>query len=327
MKAITHSEFGSPDVLRLAEVAKPTPAPGEILVRVRATSLNAADWHLLRGEPAVIKLMTGKPKDRIPGLDFAGEVEQVGANVKDLRPGDAVFGSGRRGALAEYVCVAETVAVRKPAALSFEQAAALPVAGVTALRALRDSGRVRPEQRVLVIGAAGGVGTLAVQIAKAFGAEVTGVCSTRNVDFVRSLGADAAVDYTAEDCTRTARPYDLILHVAGNRSLADMRRALTPDGAVVFVGAGTGLENGPSVLGMLRLMVSGVLSRFGRQRVRMLLGTVRRSDLIALADLAAAGKLAPAIERAYPLAAAAEAMRHLEAGHVRGKLVVVPTAP
>ena len=223
MKAITHSEYGPPHVLRLADVPKPVPAANEILVRVRAASLNAADWHLLRGEPPIIKLMAGKPKARVPGLDFAGEVEQVGANVTELRVGDAVFGSGRRGALAEFVCVAESVAVRKPEAITFEQAAALPVAGVTALRALRDRGEVRAGQRVLVIGAAGGVGTLAVQIAKALGAEVTGVCSTPNLDLVRSIGANQVVDYTAEDCTRTDRPYDLILHVAGNRSVQDLR--------------------------------------------------------------------------------------------------------
>jgi NADPH:quinone reductase-like Zn-dependent oxidoreductase len=260
MKAMTHSEYGPPDVLRLADVANPAPAAGEILVRVRAASLNAADWHLLRGEPPIIKLTAGKPKARVPGLDFAGEVEQVGAKVTELRVGDAVFGSGRRGALAEHVCVAAKFAVRKPDTLSFEQAAALPVAGVTALRALRDRAQVRAGQRVLVIGAAGGVGTLAVQIAKALGAEVTGVCSTRNLDMVRSIGADH------------------------------------------------------------------VLSRFTRQRVLVLLGTVRKSDLAFLAELAAAGKLRPVIDRTYRLAEAAEGFRDLEAGRVRGKLVVLPTA-
>lgn len=328
MKAIVHSEYGPPDVLRLADVDKPAPAAGEILVRVRAAALNPADWHLLRGEPPVIKLMSGKPKGRIPGLDFAGEVEQVGDGVTDLVPGDQVFGSGRRGAFAEHVCVAEKVAVRKPAALTFEEAAALPVAGVTALRALRDKGGVRAGQRVLVIGAAGGVGTIAVQIAKALGAHVTGVCSTRNLELVRSIGADEVVDYTAEDCTLTDRPYDLILHVAGNRSVRDLRRALTPDGTAVIVGGGTGRDKAPGGLEMLRLMFrSGVLSRFTRQRVVLLLGTVRKSDLAFLAELAAAGKLKPVIDRSYPLAQAADAMRYLEAGHVRGKVALVPAAP
>ncbi|HZF30042.1 MAG TPA: NAD(P)-dependent alcohol dehydrogenase [Gammaproteobacteria bacterium] len=326
MKAMMHSEFGPPDILRLTDVAKPTPAAGEILVRVRAASLNAADWHILRGEPRVMRLF-GKPNGRIPGLDFAGEVEQVGASVAEVRAGDEVFGAGKRGALAEYVCVPESVVARKPAGVTFEQAAALPVAGVTALGALRDRGRLRAGERVLIIGAAGGVGTLAVQIAKALGAHVTGVCSTSNLGLVRSLGADHAVDYTAEDCTRTDRPYDLILHVAGNRSLPDLRRALTPDGTLVFVGSGTGRENAPSVLGMLRLIFrSAVLSRFTRQRVLILLGTVRKSDLTFLAELAAAGKLTPAIDRTYPLAEAAEAFRYLETGHVRGKVIVLPTA-
>lgn len=328
MKAITHSEFGPPDVLRLTDVDKPAPAAGEVLVRIRAASLNPADWHLLRGEPGMLKLMTGKPKDRIPGLDFAGEVEQVGTNVTHVRAGDEVFGSAKRGALAEYVCVPESVVARKPVGVTFEQAAALPVAGVTALRAIRDRGGLRAGQRVLVIGAAGGVGTLAVQIAKAFGAEVTAVCGTRNLDFVRSIGADHAIDYTAEDCTRTERLYDLILHVSGNRSVQDLRRALTPEGTVVVVGGGTGREKAPGgMLEMLGLMLrSSVLSRFSRQRVLILLGTVRKGDLVSLAELAEAGKLTPVIDRAYPLAEAADAFRHVETGHVRGKVIVLPAA-
>ena len=328
MKAITHSEFGPPDVLRLTDVDKPAPAAGEVLVRIRAASLNPADWHLLRGEPGMLKLMTGKPKHRIPGLDFAGEVEQVGTNVTHVRAGDEVFGSGKRGALAEYVCVPESVVARKPVGVTFEQAAALPVAGVTALRAVRDRGGLRAGQRVLVIGAAGGVGTLAVQIAKAFGAQVTAVCGPRNLDFVRSIGADHAIDYTAEDCTRTERPYDLILHVSGNRSVQDLRRALTPEGTVVVVGGGTGREKAPGgMLEMLGLMWrSTVLSRFSRQRVLILLGTVRKGDLVSLAELAEAGRLTPVIDRAYPLAEAADAFRHLETGHVRGKVIVLPAA-
>jgi NADPH:quinone reductase-like Zn-dependent oxidoreductase len=326
VKAIVYSEFGPPDVLRLAEVAKPTPKEREILVKVRAAAVNPLDWHMIRGEPSLMRLF-GKPKARTPGADVAGVVEAVGPNGTEFRAGDEVFGACSSGALAEYACGPESRFARKPAALGFEQAAAIPVAGVTALRALRNQGRVEPGQKVLVNGAAGGVGTFAVQLAKAFGAEVTGVCSTRNVELVRSLGAARVIDYTAEDFTRQAHRYDLILGVAGNATVADMRRALSSSGRLVVVGGGIGRDpnSGITVRGVLALMVTSVVSRLGRQRVSMLLAShIRKDELDAIAGLAAAGKLTPVIDRCYALADAAEAVRHLEAGHARGKVIVTP---
>ena len=325
MKAIVHNEFGPPDVLALADVAKPSPKNGEILVQVRAAAVNPLDWHFIRGEPSVMRLF-GKPKGRIPGADVAGVVEAVGANVKQFHAGDAVFGGCGSGAFAEYVCGKEDRFALKPAALSFEQAAAIPVAGFTALAALRNSGRVRPGQRVLINGAAGGVGTFAVQLAKELGADVAGVCSTRNVELVRSIGADHVIDYTSEDFTRQAGRYDLILGIAGNAAVADMRRALAPDGHLVVVGGGVGREpdGGITVPGMLALMITSLLSRLGRQRVSMLLASqIGKDDLEFIADLAAAGRLTPVLDRSYPLAEAAEAVRYLEAGHARGKVIVV----
>jgi NADPH:quinone reductase-like Zn-dependent oxidoreductase len=323
MKAIVHDEFGSPDVLRLADVDPPTPKEHELLIKVHAAALNPLDWHLIRGEPSVMR-MAGKPKARIPGADVAGTVEAVGPNAGRFRAGDEVFGT-IRGAFAEYACGHEDRFALKPARLTFEQAAAIPVAGVTALQALRNYGRVRSGQSVLVNGAAGGVGTFAVQIAKALGAEVTGVCSTRNVELVRSLGADCVIDYTAEDFTRQARRYDLILGVAGNAKVPDMRRSLAPRGALIIVGGGVGrdLAGGITVSGMLALGFVALASRFGRQRVSMLLGKpVQHADLALIAKLAEDGKVMPVIDRSYPLADAAEAVRYLEAGHARGKVVV-----
>ena len=323
MKAIVYDEFGPPDVLRVADVDRPKPKEHEILVKVRAAAVNPLDWHFIRGEPSVMRLF-GKPKARIPGVDVAGTVEAVGPNVRRVRVGDEVFGSCR-GAFAEYVCANEDGLTLKPARLSFEQAAAMPVAGVTALQALRAYGRVRPGQSVLVNGAAGGVGTFAVQIAKALGAEVTGVCSARNAELVRSLGADHVVDYTAEDFTRQARRYDLILGIAGNAKVPDMRRALAPRGTLVVVGGGVGRDpdSGVTVPGMLALMLTALASRFGRQRVSMLVGRrIRSDDLEAVANLAEAGKVTPVIDRTYPLTEASEAMRYLETGHARGKIVI-----
>jgi NADPH:quinone reductase-like Zn-dependent oxidoreductase len=325
MQAIVYSEFGPPDVLRLAEIEEPTPKEREVLVKVRAASANPLDWHFIRGEPRAMRLM-GKPKSRIPGADFAGQIEQVGAKVTQFRAGDEVFGGGR-GAFAEYACASADNLALKPKALTYEQAAAIPVAACTALLAVRDYGRLRPGQSVLVNGAAGGVGTFALQIAKALGANVTGVCSTGNVDLVRSIGADHVIDYTAEDFAGNGRQYDLVIHVAGNRSLADHRHALTPDGTLVLVGGGTGRDWGDSatrdMLGTLALVLArGVFTRFLRQHIRMFVAKIRPSDLTFLAELCEARKLTPVIDRSYPLADAAEAIRYLEAGHARGKVIV-----
>lgn len=326
MKAIVYSEFGSPDVLRLVDIDPPTPKPGEVLVKVRAASANPLDWHFIRGEPPVMRLM-GKPNNRVPGADFSGVVETLGANVTQFRLGDEVFG-GCEGGFAQYACAKVDNIAQKPKALPFEQAAAIPVAGCTALMALRDQGELRSGQSVLVNGAAGGIGTFAVQIAKAMGAHVTGICSTRNVEPVRSLGADSVVDYTVEDFARSGRQYDLVLHVAGNRSLADHKLVLARDGTLVLVGGGIGRDTGGSqTLRTLRTLavVLGrrLFSRFLRQRIRMFVARTRSSDLAHLAELCAAGRVTPVVERTYALAEAAEAIRHLEHGHVRGKLVVV----
>lgn len=325
MKAIVHDGYGPPEDLELREIDEPRVDDDGVLVRVRAASVNPFDWHLMRGEPYLVKLLGGlrRPRGRIPGVDVAGQVEEVGAKVTQFRPGDEVFGR-HSGAFAEYVCGPENDFAPKPAGLTWEQAAAIPVAGCTALQALRDQGQLQPGQSVLVNGAAGGVGTFAVQIAKALGADVTGVCSTRNVELVRSIGADHVVDYTAEDFTRNRRRYDLILNVAGNRSLADLRRALTPAGTLVVVGGGVGREEKRGgVLGPLTLMIRArVLSRFVRQRLRPLFAKIRKDDLVFLTELIEAGKLTPAIDRSYPLTDAAEAIRYLEAGHARGKVIV-----
>jgi NADPH:quinone reductase-like Zn-dependent oxidoreductase len=327
VKAIVYSEFGPPDVLALSDIDRPIPKPNEVLLRVRAAAANPLDWHFIRGEPPVMRLM-GKPRRRIPGVDLSGDIEAVGANVTQFRVGDEVFGMGS-GTFAEHACASTKTLARKPSALTHEHAAAIPVAGTTALIALRDKGELRPGQRVLIVGAAGGVGTFAVQIAKALGAHVTGVCSTRNLELVRSLGADAVIDHTADDFADGRRRYDLVLHVAGNRSLADHRRALTPRGTLVLVGGGIGRDTGGSqTLGTLRALALVAarrpFSRFLRQRIRMFVATARTSDLTYLAELCAAGQVTPHVERTYRLAETAEAIRHLEGGHARGKLIVVP---
>jgi len=325
MKAIVYDAFGPPDVLRLADVDRPTPKDHEVLVKVSAAAVNPLDWHFIRGEPAVMRL-SGRPKGRIPGADVAGTVAGVGPNVTRFRTGDEVFGSCR-GSFAEYVCAADDHFALKPARLTFEQAAATPVAGCTALRALRNYATVRLGQSVLVNGAAGGVGTFAVQIAKALGAEVTGVCSGRNAELVRSIGAEHVIDYTKDDFTRQGRLYDLILNVAGSAKVSDTRRALAPRGTLVVVGGGVGrdLASGITMGGMLALMFVVLASRLGRQRVSMLLGKELRVDELEwLAELAEAGKLTPVIDRSYPLAEAAEAVRYLEAGHAHGKVVLAP---
>ena len=329
MKAIVNEAYGSPDELELLEIPSPTIDKNGVLVRVSAASVNPVDWHLLRGEPYVLRLAFGlrRPKRSIPGLDVAGRVEAVGTNVTRLRSGDEVFGSSG-GAFAEYVRgTAEDFAV-KPPVVTFEQAAAVPIAGCSALQALRDHGRLEPGQRVLVNGASGGVGTFAVQIAKALGAEVTAVCGTRNIDLVHSLGADHVVDYTAEDFTRGGGRYDLVLNIAGNRSLSDLRRAATTTGTVVLVGAGTGRERGGRgpISPLLQALGAPVLSRFVDQRLVSFLADVRKDDLLFLAELIEAGKVTPVIDRTYPLSDVAEALRYLEAGHARGKVVITVSA-
>ena len=320
MKAIIQDWYGSPDVLRLGEIAKPTVDDDGVLVRVRAASANPLDWHVMRGLPYLVRMGDGwrRPQNPIRGVDVAGVVEAVGKNVTEFRPGDEIFGH-RAGSFAEYVCGTERNFALKPARLTFEQAAAVPVAGYTALQGLRDKGQVKAGQRVLVNGAAGGVGSFAVQIAKAFDAEVTGVCGTRNVELVRSLGADAAIDYTKEDFTRERRRYDVIFDAVGNRSLAACRRALTPTGALVLVGT---VSHGRFIGPMIRPLRGALLARFGRQRMGFFLAVNSKDDLLVLKDLIEAGKVTPVIDCAYPLSEAPEAIRYLEAGHARGKVVI-----
>ncbi|MFI2352647.1 NAD(P)-dependent alcohol dehydrogenase [Streptomyces sp. NPDC019443] len=322
MKAIVQDRYGSPDVLELREVDKPVVAGHEVLVRVHAAAVNARDWHVMRGDPYMARLVLGfgRPKAKIRGTDFAGQVEAVGKDVKRFRPGDEVFGEAD-GAFAEYVCASDDVVEPKPANLTFEQAAVVPLAGNTALMGLRDLGGVQPGQKVLVNGASGGVGTFAVQIAKSFGAEVTGVCSTRNVDLVRSLGADHVIDYTGEDFTRSGRRYDVVLDLVGNRSLAECRRALTPAGTLVL--SGGGVSDGGSLVGPMGLILRGqALSRFVRQRLLVLTATPSKENLAALRELAESGKVTPVIDRTYPLSEVPEAIRYLEVEHARAKVVI-----
>ena len=321
MKAIVRERYGSPDVLKLRDIDRPVIDDDGVLVRVRAASINAYDWHMMRGSPSLVRLMAGlrKPKSSAMGVDLAGEVEAVGKNVTEFRPGDEVFGQ-RVGALAEYVRgTAMSFLVPKPTGLTFEQAAAVPMAASTALQGLRDKGQIKPSQRVLINGASGGVGTFAVQIAKAFGAHVTAVCSTRNVDQARSLGADEVIDYMREDCTRGGRKYDVILDVASSGSLSSRRRVLEPNGTLVGVGAANNDGTASIVAGLLE---TAVLSRFGNQKMPFFLAKNSKEDLIVLKELIEAGKVKPVIDRTYPLNQTAEAIRYLETGHARAKVVI-----
>ena len=320
MKAIVHERFGSPEVLELREVEEPGVGDGDVLVRVQAASVNPADWYAMTGAPYVARVQMGlrKPKARL-GLDLAGEVTAVGGNVTRFKPGDEVFGAGT-GTLAEYVAVSEDGLVPKPANLSFEQAAAVPVAGLTALQGLRDKGSVEPGQQVLINGASGGVGTFAVQVARALGAEVTAVCSTRNVDMVASLGADRVIDYTREDFTRTDRRYDLLLDVAGSRSWPECRRVLTQRATLVLVGAPKGSN---ALLGPLgHILKVRLASLPASQKMTFFISKADRQDLEALAELLEAGRVSPVVERTYPLSEAADAFRYLGEGHARGKLAI-----
>jgi NADPH:quinone reductase-like Zn-dependent oxidoreductase len=320
MKAIVYEHYGPPDVLRCEEIERPVPGDDEVLIAVRAASVNPLDWHSLRGTPFIGRLQFGlsKPKSTRLGADVAGRVEAVGRNVKDLKPGDEVFGACR-GAFAEYVCASESTLARKPENVTFEQAASAPVAGFTALQALRDKGRLQPGQTVLINGAGGGVGTFAVQIGKWLGADVTGVCSTRNVERVRSIGADWIIDYTQEDFTQSGQHYDLILDCVGNHPLTACRRVLNPRGICIIIGA----PDGGRWIGPLpRLLQALVMSRLGNQSVVLFLARRNPKDLIVLSDLMAAGTVTPVIDRCYKLDEASEAIRYLEEGHARGKVVI-----
>jgi NADPH:quinone reductase-like Zn-dependent oxidoreductase len=321
MKAIVHHRYGPPtDVLRLEDLPDPVVGDDDVLVRVRAAGVNAADWHLITGAPYVMR-GTGfplrGPKDIVPGWDVAGEVETVGGNVTSFQPGDEVFG-WCRGSFAEYVSAPADCFVAKPEGATFEQAAAIPVAAVTALQALRDGGRVGPGHKVLITGASGGVGTFAVQIAKTFGAEVTAVCSTRNMEMVRSIGADHVVDYTREDFTRAGIAYDVVVDIAGLPSLSGCRRSLTDDGVLVMI---TG-DGGPWLGPLPRMAMAAVRFAVGSRRLRLVSAKETAADLTVLADLVATGRVVPVIDRTYPLADTPEAVRYVEEGHTRGKVVI-----
>jgi NADPH:quinone reductase-like Zn-dependent oxidoreductase len=317
MKAIISTQYGPPDLLQFREISTPTPADNELLIKLCAASVNPVDLHLLRGKPFFLRLLSGgllAPKRKIPGHDIAGRVEAIGSNVTQFKPGDDVFGACR-GAFAEYACALENNLARKPANTSFEDAAALPIAALTALQGLRDKGRIQPGQKVLVDGASGGVGTFAVQIAKSFGAEVTAVCSTGKMDTVRSIGADHVIDYTRENFTKSGQRYDLILAANARHSISDYSRALSPNGIFVMAGGGPVQALQVGLLGPL-------LSRIGRKRFCFFIAKINQKDLSFLANLLEAGKIVPVIDRRYPLSAAAEALRYLAEGHAQGKIVL-----
>ncbi|HKJ58638.1 MAG TPA: NAD(P)-dependent alcohol dehydrogenase [Halobacteriales archaeon] len=319
MKAVVAQSYGPPDVLRLEEVERPAPEDDEVLIEVHAAGVNAADWHLLRADPPLVRLMgfgLFKPKNEILGADVAGRVEAIGSDVTHFSPGDEVFGdlsACGHGGFAEYVCAPEDALATKPSNLSFEEAAAVPLAAVTALQGLRDEGGIQAGQKVLIVGASGGVGTFAVQIAKAFGAEVTGVCSTSKVDLVRSIGADHVLDYTQEDFAEGR--YDLILDAGAHRSIFDCRRALEPDGTYVQVGGSTGRL-------FEAMLVGPLLSAIDGRTMGNMMAKPDRDDLLAICELVEAGEVTPAIDRRYPLAEVPEAIRYVEDGRARGTVVV-----
>src|SRR5947199_1459558 len=324
MKAIVYCDYGLKN-LKLENIEKPTPNDDQLLVRVRAASVNPYDWHFIEGTPKIMRAMgvgLRKPKDTRLGVDFAGTVEAVGKNVTQFKPGDDVFG-GRGGAFAEYVCPRANRAVAiKPANITFEQAASVNIAGITALQAVRDKGKVQPGQKVLINGASGGVGTFAVQIAKSFGADVTGVCSTRNVDLVRSLGADHVIDYTKEDFAKGAERYDVMLDNVGNHSLSECRGVLTPNGKYVLIGGG-GANEQAFLGGLGKALWAMVFSKFVNQQMGMMMADANGKDLTILADMMESGKLKPVIDRTYKsLAEIPDAIRYLEQGHARGKVIV-----
>jgi len=317
MKAIVYYEYGSPDVLKLEEVEKPAPKDTEVLVKVHAASVNYGDLPVLRGEP-LQRLMGGgplKPKHKILGDDIAGRVEAVGVNVKQFQPGDEVFGISVFGAFAEYVCADEKYLASKPASMTFEEAAAIPFAAITALQGLREKGQIQSGKKVLINGASGGVGTFAVQIAKSFGAEVTGVCSTRKLDMVRSIGADQVIDYTQEDFTQKEQRYDLILAVGGYHPIFDYKRALSPEGIYVCPGGSLAQYIQATLLGPL-------MSMMGSKKLGSMYTNPNQKDYVFLIELFEANKVVPVIDRRYPLSEVPEALRYLEEGHARGKVVI-----
>ncbi len=322
MKAIICTKYGSPDVLQLQDVAKPVPQDDEVLIKIQAASINARDWRFMRARPFFIRLRPGgwrRPKNKILGGDVAGQIEATGSKVKQFKPGDEVFGylpsATGRGTFAEYVCASENAITLKPANLSFEQAAAVPVAALTALQGLRDKGNIQPGQKVLIQGASGGVGTFAVQIAKSFGAEVTGVCSTRNLDMVRSIGADHIIDYTKEDFTRNGQHYDLILAVNGYHPISDYLRALSPEGTYVVAGG--------SMAQLFQAVRRGRrTSKTGGQKTFVVSLVQSPKDLVLMKGLLEAGKVAPVIDGCYPLSETAEALRYFEEVHAKGKVVI-----
>jgi NADPH:quinone reductase-like Zn-dependent oxidoreductase len=325
MKAIVYQNFGSPDILRCEEIDKPTPGDNEVLIKVRAASVNPLDWKLMKGGPFIVRILLGlgKPKIKRPGVDVAGQIEAVGRNVTQFKPGDEVFGTCV-GAFAEYATSASALGMKsalviKPDNVTFEQAASAPVAAITALQGLRDRGRIQPRQKVLVNGAAGGVGTFAVQIARSFGANVTGVCSTRNVDMVRSIGADRVIDYTQEDFTKSGPRYDLFFDCVGNHSLSSCRRVLNPKGVLIMVGAP---NDGPLSGLLARLIGALVLSRFVRQKMIFFIARFNNEDLTTVREFMATGKLTPVIDRRYKLTETPKAFRYMEEGHARGKVVI-----
>jgi NADPH:quinone reductase-like Zn-dependent oxidoreductase len=324
VKAIVRDTYGSPDVLELTDIDKPEPGDDEVLLRVHAASVNPAGWHILRGAPYIARIEFGlrKPKDRVLGCDVAGHIEAVGKNVTMLQPGEEVFGSPFMhglGAFAEWVCISEDLLAPKPAALSFEQVAAVPLAALTALQGLRDQGRIEPGHKVLIIGAPGGVGTFAVQIAKSFDAEVSGVCSTRNVEMVRALGAEHVIDYTQEDFTQSGQKYDLIFQLAGTLSPSECRSALTSNGNLVL---SSGESEGRWIGPVDRVIKGLVLSGFVSQKMASFTVKPNREDLQLLKQFIEDGTLTPEIDRTYPLAQVPEAIRYLEEGHARGKVVI-----
>ncbi len=322
MKAIVYTKYGPPDdVLELKEVEKPTPKDKEVLVEVHAASVNYPDWGCLRGKPAYLRLMTGllKPKNKVPGSDIAGRVEIVGKDVTQFQPGDEVFGNipwFGFGGFAEYVAVPENGLALKPASTTFEEAAAVPMAACVVLTGLRDKGRIQPGQKVLINGASGGNGTFAVQIAKSFGAEVTGVCSTRNLDMVRSIGADHVIDYTRADFTKSGQRYDLILATAGYHSIFDYKRALSPKG--IYLSAG-----GAEAQTYQAMFLGPFISMTGRKKMGTVMGSTSQKNLIFIKELLETGKVVPVIDRRYPLSEVAEALRYYGEGHSRGKVVII----
>jgi NADPH:quinone reductase-like Zn-dependent oxidoreductase len=320
MQAIVYERYGSPDVLRLEGIERPTPSNNEVLIRVRAASVNPLDWHFMRGLPYFLRIGTGlrKPKNKHLGVDVAGQVEAIGRSVTQFKPGDAVFGTCK-GAFAEYTCTSELALVMKPDNITFEQAASVPIAALTALQGLRNKGRIRSGQKVLINGAAGGVGTFAVQIAKSFDTEVTGVCGTRNVEMVRSIGADRVIDYTKDDFTKSTQRYDVILDCVGNHSFPVCRRILSPKGICVGVGGPSGRWMiGP----LVSLITALVLSQFSNQKQVTVLAKLNKEDLTTMSEFLTSGEVTPVIDRRYSLRQVAAAIQYLEEGHARGKVVI-----